>query len=238
MQELKIYNGFGITPTNTFVSAGTDYYVPNIDINDTEKIKLAFEAFQKSYNKTYDELVAINELFLKVTYREQKIYNTLINILHLYLALYNKELNNLKEHDEEKAVKMFINEYLVFDKNNTPGVKLKLNDTLFINSGIKIVLPHGYAGVYLNKSGKGNAGFDVRAQVVDEDYSGYVHLSQAYTKDSDMKNIVYCGDKLVQMLILPVLHTTPVEISDYEYNTIMSDSQRGSDGFGSSDVKH
>ena len=111
MQELKIYNGFGITPTNTFVSAGTDYYVPNIDINDKEKIKLAFEAFQKSYNKTYDELVAINELFLKVTYREQKIYDALINILHLYLALYNKELNNLKEHDEEKAVKMFINEY-------------------------------------------------------------------------------------------------------------------------------
>ena len=31
MQELKIFNAFGITPTNTFVSAGTDYYVPNID---------------------------------------------------------------------------------------------------------------------------------------------------------------------------------------------------------------
>ena len=65
---------------------------------------------------------------------------------------------------EEAAIKYFINQYLVFDKNGVAGIKLKLNDTLFINSGIKIALPHGYAGVYLNKSGKGNAGFDVRAE--------------------------------------------------------------------------
>ena len=117
---------------------------------------------------------------------------------------------------------------------------MRLNDALFINSGIKIALPHNYAGVYLNKSGKGNAGFDVRAQVVDEDYSGYVHLSQSYSKDliNDGKNIVYCGDKLVQMLILPVLHTTPVEVSLEEYNEIMNGTQRGESGFGSSDVKH
>ena len=157
----------------------------------------------------------------------------------MYLALYSKTLSIVKENtSEEAAIKYFINQYLVFDKNGVAGIKLKLNDTLFINSGIKIALPHGYAGVYLNKSGKGNAGFDVRAQVVDEDYSGYVHLSQAYTKDNDKKNVVFCGDKLVQMLIIPVLHTNPVEISEDDYIKLMENSQRGDDGFGSSDVKH
>ena len=34
---MKIYNVFGIKPTNTFVSAGTDYYVPNIDDFDFGK---------------------------------------------------------------------------------------------------------------------------------------------------------------------------------------------------------
>ena len=90
----------------------------------------------------------------------------------------------------------------------------------------------------MNKSGKGNAGFDVRAQVVDEDYAGYVHLSVAFTKDSAVNNIVYCGDKLTQMVILPVLHMDPVEVDENAYDEIMKDSARGTDAFGSSDVKH
>jgi hypothetical protein len=40
------------------------------------------------------------------------------------------------------------------------------------------------------------------------------------------------------MLILPVLHTTPVEVSESDYMAEMAGSQRGDDGFGSSDVKH
>ena len=98
----------------------------------------------------------------------------------------------------------------------------------------------GVAGLYVNKSGKGNAGFDVRAQLVDEDYSGYVHLSIAYTKDlfEDGKNVVFVGDKLVQMMLIPVFHTQYEEVNSEEYNKIMSKSKRGDSGFGSSDVKH
>mgnify|MGYP002514630922 CR=1 FL=1 len=100
-------------------------------------------------------------------------------------------------------------------------------------------MPHGYAGVYLNKSGKGNAGFDVRAQVVDEDYAGYVHLSMAFTKDTENTNKnIYCGDKLTQMMLIPVFHDEYVETDEDNYNKIMENSQRGDKGFGSSDVKH
>ena len=133
---------------------------------------------------------------------------------------------------------MFMQKYIVFDDNNIPGIKMPLNSTLFINSGIKVALEPGTAGIFLNKSGKGNAGFDVRAQVVDEDYAGYVHLSVAFTKDSVVNNIVYCGDKLTQMVILPVFHMDPVEVGEDEYDEIMKDSARGADAFGSSDVKH
>ena len=34
---MKIYNAFGIKPTNTYVSAGSDYYIPNIDDFDIKK---------------------------------------------------------------------------------------------------------------------------------------------------------------------------------------------------------
>ena len=241
MKQLKIYNGFGIKPTNTHQSAGMDFYVPLIDCTDEKTAKIAYEGLKKSYKKTDAEMVQllkdIRECVVSTVYETH-----CLNILHLYLAFYDKPLwesQITKENIYVKApIYMFMQKYIVFDDNNIPGIKMPLNSTLFINSGIKVALEPGTAGIFLNKSGKGNAGFDVRAQVVDEDYAGYVHLSVAFTKDSVVNNIVYCGDKLTQMVILPVIHMDPVEINEDEYNEIMKDSARGADAFGSSDVKH
>ena len=62
----------------------------------------------------------------------------------------------------------------------------------------------------------------------------------AYTKDlfEDGKNIVYAGDKLTQMMLIPVFHTQYEEVTEAKYNLLMSDSNRGDSGFGSSDIKH
>lgn len=256
---MKIYNAFGITPTNSYVSAGSDYYVPNIQ-TDEQKTK-ALKAFEKSYGKTTEEINRIVLLF--ETLENSELKNNTINLVHLYLALYDAELEEIKNNSLAKSVLFFLDNFVVYDKNkDVVGVRVELNDTLFINSGIKIALdtvlsdnvaPNtsnavnmlhmlsiGVAGLYVNKSGKGNAGWDVRACLVDSDYSGYVHLSQAYTKDliEDGQNIVYCGDKLTQMMLVPVFHTQYEEIDEYEYNSIMSNSARGDGGFGSTDVKH
>lgn len=241
MKEFKIFNGFGIKPTNTHQSAGMDFYVPLIDCTDEKTARSAFEGFKKSYNKTDEELIRllqdIRECVISTVYETH-----CLNILHLYLAFYDKLLWDSQRVNDNIYVKgpmyMFMQKYIVFDDNNIPGIRMPLNSTLFINSGIKVALEPGTAGIFLNKSGKGNAGFDVRAQVVDEDYAGYVHLSVAFTKDSEVNNIVYCGDKLTQMVIMPVYHVEPTEISEDEYDEIMKDSNRGADAFGSSDVKH
>ena len=62
----------------------------------------------------------------------------------------------------------------------------------------------------------------------------------AFTKDlfAEGKNIVYCGDKLTQMMLIPVFHDEYVETDEDNYDKIMENSQRGDKGFGSSDVKH
>lgn len=241
MKDFKIYNGFGIKPTNTYQSAGMDFYVPLIDCTDSVTAKNAFEAFKKSYKKTEEELTSLLKDIRECVV--SPIFDThCLNILHLYLAFYDKLLWESQITTENIYVKapmyMFMQKYIVFDDNNIPGIKMPLNSTLFINSGIKVALEPGTAGIFLNKSGRGQAGFDVRAQVVDEDYTGYVHLNVAFTKDSDVNNIIYCGDKLTQMIIFPVYHVEPKEISEDEYNNIMKDSARGADGFGSSDIKH
>lgn len=237
--QLKIFNAFGIKPSNSFVSAGMDFYVPNIITN--EQKQLALEAFKKSYNITEENMVEFIGKFKYESLRashvaEDIIDNNIPNIVMLYYGLHSYELESIANIDVR--INKFITDYLVWTDKNVPGLKLQKDDTLFINSGIKVALPVGTAGVYLNKSGKGNAGFDVRAQVVDEDYAGYVHLSLAYTKMTKKDAIVYCGDKLTQMLIIPVLHLVPTEIDEDEYNKLMENSDRGDKGFGSQDVKH
>lgn len=256
---MKIYNAFGITPTNSFVSAGSDYYIPNIKTE--EKTKLAYKAFEKSYKKSEEEINKLIEYF-NIVLKDKNNYvpeYQIVNMIHLFLALYNPTLEDLKENSMIQAVYYFIDDIMIFDRGNDKvGIKIGLNDTLFINSGIKIALDTvlsdqgneevsilralgiGVSGLYVNKSGMGNKGFDVRSCLVDEDYSGYVHLSMAYTKDvlEDKENIVYCGDKLTQMMLIPVFHTQYEEIKEEEYNAIMSNSLRGDKGFGSQDVKH
>ena len=255
---MKIYNEFGITPTNTYVSAGSDYYIPNINDFNFTQAQNALKAFEKSYNISSVDIKTIKTEFEIL--EDTNETNQITNMIHLFLALGNKKLDELKKFSIIDAVDYFYEEYLTWDKNGKVGIKLKLNDTLFINSGIKVALDTvlsdqrgvnsqvnifrnlgiGVAGLYVNKSGKGNAGFDVRACLVDEDYAGFVHLSMAYTKDlfENGKNEVFVGDKLVQMMLIPIFHTQYVEVSEEEYNNIMSDSSRGDAGFGSSDIKH
>lgn len=236
---MKINNVFGIKPSNTFISAGADYYVPNIKGED--KTALAMAAFEKSFKKTTDEIDEIKDALIDYS---DNMCNFMItdcaNIIHLYLALDNSKLNKEKKKSVEAGVKYFIEHALIFDSNLIPGIKLHTDDYILINSGIKVALPHNYSGIFLNKSGKGNAGYDVRAQVVDEDYTGFVHLSMSYNKKGDnKKNIIYCGDKLTQMLLIPVLAGEKIEeVDSKEYDDIMSGAQRGSDSFGSSDIKH
>lgn len=254
---MKCYNAFGITPTNSFTSAGSDYYIPNL--KDENQIKLALKAFEKSYKKSAEQINMIyNEFKRQYDYKDEAA-----NLTHLFLALYDKYLEGAKANSIEYAISYFINNFVVYDKNRkVSGLALKLNDTLFINSGIKVALdtvlsdkiaPNpsnavntlrmlniGVAGLYVNKSGCGNRGWDVRACLVDEDYSGFVHLSQSYTKDLfiDGENIIYCGDKLTQMMLIPVFHDEYIEATEDEYNKIMENSQRGDSGFGSQDIKH
>lgn len=235
MKSLRILNEFGIKPTNNYVSAGMDFYVPNIS---EDKKDIAINAFKDSFKITLVDIENIlNALRLIIPNESETFY---VNVLHLYLALSSSTLDKISANHSMDKIKLFVTEYLIKEDDiYKTGIKLKLNDAILINSGIRVALDPGTAGIFFNKSGKGNAGFDVRAQVVDEDYTGFVHCSLAYTKETDSTaNRVYCGDKITQMVILPVYHLNPQEISSEEYFHIMKDSARGNMAFGSGDIKH
>lgn len=237
--SLKIFNDFGITPTTNYVAAGLDFYIPYLDTID--KVNRWIEAISQNkqkFPKDYLENV-FNKLNDKLSNAEDKNVNKIIlwNIVQLYISLDSGYLELFNDLDTK--ICEFIHEYLVFDKSGKPGIALKPLDHTLFNSGIKVALPHNTAGIFFNKSGKGTKGFSVRAQVVDEDYSGYVHLSNAYTKENDNDGIIYVGDKITQMVIVPIVLVNKCnELSKEEYDKIMSSSQRGDKAMGSSDVKH
>ena len=241
-EKLRILNVFGITPVGNGMSAGMDFFMPKFKAYGMYSKKMGktiMEAFSKSYGKSEEELADLADklvLYVTATKGEKFVENNDLNLLQLFLCLDSFFINDCVDLDDK--IDTFVENYLVFDGNMTPGICLCCNDYIKVNSGIKLALDHDTCAIFFNKSGKGTKGWDIRACVIDEDYSGYVHISMCYNKAHDTDGTIYCGDKLTQLLVLPVKHTEPVEISEEEYNKLMNDSERGAAGFGSSDVKH
>ena len=118
-----------------------------------------------------------------------------------------------------------------FVPNDFPGEHFLLpGDAVNIPSGIKVKVPHGFALVFMNKSGVAvKKGLQVGACVVDEDYQGEVHLHVRNTS-TDVQSIKP-GEKLVQALLIPVDYCD-VEVVNVD-ELYEGGTQRGEGGFGS-----
>lgn len=232
---MRIFNEFGINPTTNYTAAGWDFYIPNIELSPEES-DFIFESFANSYKKSVEELNdLLNSLVLTASaiYGEERVEGNEMNILLLYCMLDSP----FKLDDD--PIGTFVEDFLIFDEKGTPGISPEPLDQVNINSGIHVALNPGTVGVFLNKSGKGIKGWDIRAQVIDEDYAGCVHCSLAYTKNNLEDGIIYCGDKITQMLVWNLEPKQPIEnMTKEDYYDAMKNSQRGSNAFGSSDEKH
>lgn len=94
------------------------------------------------------------------------------------------------------------------------------------DTGVHVELPPDTVGILKSKSGL-NVKFNITSEgVIDEGYTGsivvklYNHGGQDYT--------VHPGDKISQLVILPVVRPEMVVVDELE------DTERGTDGFGSS----
>ena len=109
-------------------------------------------------------------------------------------------------------------------------IVLNPGESVNIPSGIHAKIPHGYALIAFNKSGIATKKkFLVGACVVDEDYQGEIHL-HVINSGKDPQTITP-GQKLVQMLLVPVSYDTCEECNLDELYT--EKSERGEGGFGS-----
>ena len=113
------------------------------------------------------------------------------------------------------------------DKN---VINLPPHKRILIPSGIKVNFQgEPKALIVFNKSGISvKKGLDALACVIDQDYQGEIHFSLVNTSDEDV--IINEGEKIVQMLMLPVLYEN-IQITDE--NIWNEKTERGEGGFGS-----
>jgi len=112
------------------------------------------------------------------------------------------------------------------DLRSTKDITLQPNQITAITTGIKFVIPDGYVGLILGKSGHAvKHNIHCTAGVIDACYRGEISciLVNLGTKDFIIKKDM----KIAQLLIQPVVNAQLVEVSELE------DSDRGTKGYGS-----
>jgi len=117
-----------------------------------------------------------------------------------------------------------------YDLYSIEDVELLKHDVKKVRTGIAIEIPEGYVGIIKERSSVGSKGVAIRAGVIDPDYRGEVivvlhNIDNVYHK-------IKKGDKVAQLLIVPVLIDDVIEVEE------LTPTERGANGFGSSDKKN
>lgn len=111
------------------------------------------------------------------------------------------------------------------------GIKIRPHETVMLHTGIAMETPVGYyAAIYARSGLASKQGLRPAncVGIVDAPFRGEVVV--AMHNDSDEARIVHHHDRIAQMVILPVLDMNLVETDK------LSETERGSGGFGSSGV--
>ena len=127
-----------------------------------------------------------------------------------------------RAHDTDAGLDIFARESQI--------VLAKSSVTL--DTGVHIEIPKGYAGFLKSKSGL-NVKHGITSEgVIDCGYTGSICVKLYNNSFTDYK--VEAGDKISQLVILPIAHDFTLELVETEAELYGGDTERGNGGFGSS----
>lgn len=116
------------------------------------------------------------------------------------------------------------------------------NDLLLIPTGIAIELPFGTVGLILDRSSVAGKGLKTMGGVIDSGYRGEIIVGLAKVApdkdgiryinpfDKTAIPVIKAGTKIAQLVIVPIILPDIYEVDN------LSESDRGSNGFGSTGV--
>ena len=104
---------------------------------------------------------------------------------------------------------------------------VKAHKGALLHTGLHVQLPHGTAGLLVSKSGLNVKHGITSTGLIDEGYTGEI-LVKLYN-NSDESYIVHKGDKISQLVVIPVLYE-----DIHLKNFLDENTESGQSGFGSS----
>ena len=111
------------------------------------------------------------------------------------------------------------------DLRSTQSLDIYPGETKLIDTGVAVKIPEGFAGFVFNRSGQGKKQIILLngVGVIDSDYRGNIKV--ALKNISDDKYEINIGDRIAQLVIIPVITCDFVDS--------WNDTKRGTGGFGS-----
>lgn len=103
---------------------------------------------------------------------------------------------------------------------------VKAHSGAVVHTGVHVQLPHNTAGLLVSKSGLNVNHGITSTGLIDEGYTGEIIVKLYNHSDDDY--FVHAGDKVSQLVIIPVLYEE-INLTD----SIDENTDRGNSGFGS-----
>lgn len=113
------------------------------------------------------------------------------------------------------------------DVRSRENCLIKAHRGASLHTGLHVQLPHGTAGLLVSKSGLNVKHGITSTGLIDEGYTGEIMVKLYNHSDSDY--LVNAGDKISQLVIIPVLYED-IHIKNF----LDENTERGDHGFGSS----
>lgn len=111
------------------------------------------------------------------------------------------------------------------DLRTPVAVTVPAYESVTVDTGVHVALPHGCAGLLVSKSGL-NVKYGITSTgLIDEGYTGSIVVKLHNNTGEDYK--AEAGDKITQLVVIPVVCEPLEQVS--EFNA----TERGDDGFGS-----
>lgn len=112
------------------------------------------------------------------------------------------------------------------DVKSRDNMLIKAHRGALLHTGLHVQLPHGTAGLLVSKSGLNVNHGITSTGLIDEGYTGEI-MVKLYNH-SDTNYLVNAGEKISQLVIIPVLYEDINLCDSLDENT-----ERGDKGFGS-----
>lgn len=121
---------------------------------------------------------------------------------------------------------------IYFSPQNMDNVRIRPGESVVLETGLKFGIPHGYMLEVKNRSSiASKLSLVVGACVIDSGYAGEVKINLHNV--GTQEQIIYPGDKIAQIVMIPVVHFRLSAVQNNLYSDPITISARGDGGFGS-----